>query len=73
MSTWGEWHEVEHDELCVRVLDRRARRPAVIHERLGVHEPGIEVVRGAVAQVRNVAVASSSDECVELAVDDRAT
>ena len=43
-------HEVERDELRVRMLDRRARGLAVVHERLRVREPGVEVERGAVAQ-----------------------
>ena len=41
--------ERERDELRVRMLDRSARRPAVIDERLGVHEPRVEVMRGAIA------------------------
>ena len=36
-------HEVERDELRVRMLDRRARGLALVDERLRVHEPGVEV------------------------------
>ena len=68
-STRGR-HEVERDELRVRVLDRRARRLAVVHERLRVHEPGVEMERGAVAQreqhvgaPRRAASAPSSASC----------
>ena len=41
---------VERNELGVRVLDRRAAALPVVHERLRVHEAGVEMERGAVTR-----------------------
>ena len=61
--------ERERDELRVRMLDRRARRAAVVDERLRVHEARRRdgARRGRAARA-DAAVAASSEQRVELAV-----
>ena len=58
-------HEVEREDLGVRVRDRRAGGPAVVDDRLHVRVPGVEVVRARSRSTVSTSTAWSSSSSAE--------